>query len=435
MWAVLLRNPLLWIMLCALGLRLTAVVVLETRLAGMPDRKFLIAGDASGYWELGRRIAAGKDYQLYTPPRRVLRMPGLPLLLAATIRIAGESLTAARVLLAVVGATACGLVYLLGRELVDRRVGLIAAGLAAASPAFIGFSPLILSETLFAALMLLSLLAAARFLIESGVTVSSTLPAVGDASRPGRLTLLSVAMTVGVTVAAACYVRPSWLLIGLFFPAIHFLRADDRRWAFLCGVVTAAAMFATLLPWAVRNRRVTGHWVWTTLWVGPSLYDGLNPGATGDSNMQFYDDDDLLSRPGLSEYDVDRHYRKKAWDFVRNNPWRAIELGVLKSVRYWKPWPNAEQFQTSRYAIPIAAFSILLFTTAIAGVWTHRSQFWLMTLTVGPIVYFALIHAVFVGSLRYRLPAEYPLCVLSAAGIQTIFSWRSRDKGQMTNDK
>ena len=60
----------------------------------------------------------------------------------------------ARCLLAGVGTLACGLAYLLGKELFDERVGNLAAAMTAVSPVMAGFSVEILSETLFAATLL-----------------------------------------------------------------------------------------------------------------------------------------------------------------------------------------------------------------------------------------------------------------------------------------
>ena len=51
---------------------------------------------------------------------------------------------------------------------------------------------------------------------------------------------------------------------------------------------------------------------------------------------------------------------------------------------------------------------------------TSHSTIWLIVLTAGPALYFALVHTVFVGSVRYRLPAEYALLVLTAAGLRWI---------------
>jgi hypothetical protein len=42
-------------------------------------------------------------------------------------------------------------------------------------------------------------------------------------------------------------------------------------------------------------------------------------------------------------------------------------------------------------------------------------------LTLGPLLYFAALHLLFVGSIRYRLPAEYAVLVLSAAGARSVW--------------
>ena len=104
-----------------------------------------------------------------------------------------------------------------------------------------------------------------------------------------------------------------------------------------------------------------------------------------------------------------------AWQFVRENPGRTLVLAGKKLARYWSPVPNAPQFSAWWMKLAVALFYTPLMVLAVCGCWRFRRQIWLLALTAGPIVYFAAIHAVFVGSLRYRLPAEYPLAVLAAA--------------------
>src|SRR5262249_2950121 len=114
------RAGLLLIVLCvALALRVGAAFALQRWLDRKdPPELCLIAGDAEGYWGLAKKIAAGENYEFYQPPRKVLRMPGFPILLAACMKLAGDqNLLAARLALAAVGTIACGLVYWLGREL------------------------------------------------------------------------------------------------------------------------------------------------------------------------------------------------------------------------------------------------------------------------------------------------------------------------------
>lgn len=404
--SVVARHPLLCVLLCALALRVMAAFGLQWYLDHKLGRDFLISGDAEGYWELGVKIAHGEEFSLHQPPRRVMRMPGFPALLAVSVRLFGESYFAARLLLAVVGTVACGFVYWLGTILFNSRVGIWGAILAAISPAYSLFSVLILSETAFAATLVLSLIAMAGLVRD----------VQGNASN---IKLGWLALLVGVTVAIACYMRPSWLLAAPLFAGVLFLfecKSKRPLRGLVLAVVIGAGLIVTLAPWTIRNYRVTGgHIVQTTLWMGPSLYDGLHPGATGESDMAFFDREALTRT--MSEYEVDRHYRRVAWDFVKENPGRALELTFIKLGRYWKPWPNAEQFGGTIPALAVGGFFVPLVLLAICGFWFYRDRFWACALTAGPIVYFALVHMVFIGSLRYRLPAEYPLCVLSAAGL------------------
>jgi 4-amino-4-deoxy-L-arabinose transferase-like glycosyltransferase len=405
------RRPLLWILLCGLLLRAGLAVGLQYRLDNVLHRAFLIEGDANGYWELGQKIAAGEEYAIYDPPRRVLRMPGFPALLAATIKLSDGSLLAARLALAAVGTAACALVYWLGCELFDRRTGLFAAAIAAFSPVLAGFSVLVLSETLFAAAMLASLVAMAVLVRVARHSVSG-----GSAPRAAPLRGHWLALLTGLLIGAANYARPSWLLAAPLFALVYLLWSDDKKRAVLHGALILAGLAIAIAPWALRNYLVTGHAVVTTLWVGPSLYDGLNPDATGDSDMQFFENDAVMRRLGLSEYEMDRYYREHAWEFVRENPGRTLELALIKLARFWKPWPNAEQFNQPLVSAAVAVWFVPLVALAICGAWAARRQFWALALSAGPILYFTAIHLVFVSSLRYRLPAEYPLAVLAAAG-------------------
>ncbi len=424
------------VMVSALALRLGTACGLQYLLDHRWHREYLIEGDAEGYWRLAQTIANGEDYSVYSPPRYALRMPGFPALLATSIWVAGPSLFAARLMLAVIGTLVCWLTYLLGKRVFDERVGVIAAALAAFSPTLVVFSVEILCETAFAGMVLASLLA--------GHTLFTRLGAV-------RLSVGSVvfwSLITGGAVAAGVYQRPSWILAAPIVAGLLVLTAQTGRhlMAGLAGALVIVGMVLLLLPWGIRNQSVTGHFTLTTFWMGPSLYDGLNPEATGDSNMEFYDRDALMN--SMDEYEVDQHYRHAAREFAIASPWRVVELAAVKAWRYWKPWPNAEQFRH-----PLAMLSVslvylpVLFFSAVGAFFlvkrsgsdklagergscttgrTLREAIWSVSILAGPIFYFAILHLIFVSSLRYRLPTEYPLFVLASYGLVVIAESRRK---------
>lgn len=401
-----------FVLLIALTIRLGIAVWVDRTVAATPGRICLIPGDAEGYWELGRRLARGEEYALYDPPRRVMRMPGFPLLLAACQRVWGaESLWPTRCVLAGVGTLACGLVYWLGCELASPRAGWWASLATACSPALAGLTPLLLTETPFAAAMIASLIPWARLWTEQ------------EGCRPWT------ALSAGVLAALATYLRPTWLPVAPAY-AVLLVLLKPRRAARWCeALLVLSGLTAALFPWAWRNYHVTGHWVITTLWVGPSLYDGLRPGANGDSDMRFFEADRLLDQ--MSEYEMDREYRRRAWAFVAAEPWATCILAAKKALRYWSIIPNAPQLQNVWLACGLALTTVPLYVGAVLGLFAHGNNWRLCVLTAGPVLFFAAVHMVFVGSIRYRLPAEYVLWILAVSGFLALWQ-RGRGLGRQT---
>ncbi|MDZ4688811.1 MAG: hypothetical protein SH850_27365 [Planctomycetaceae bacterium] len=396
-----LRSPvwLTGVLAVALAARLVAAVVVDRIVSATPGRVCLIDGDAEGYWLLAGHIAASEPYSVYEPPRKILRMPGLPAILAGCRLVFDDAKLPARCVLAVIGAAGCGCVYWLGCELAGPEVGLIAAAATALSPALIVFSPLLLSESCFATAMTASLIPLAMLL----------------KIRGGGTPRLLSALSAGLLCAIATYLRPTWLPVPILAAGLIVLVGRFRPARWLEAAVLLAAFGVAYFPWVWRNHAVSGHWVITTLWVGPSLYDGLNPAATGDSDMAFFDEENLLGR--MSEYEMDQEYRRRAWAFVAANPGRTIALAFIKAGRYWSPLPNAEQFAQPLIKFGLLIATLPLYVFAAVGLWTHRRDWRLWLATLGPAVFFCAVHMLFVGSIRYRLPAEMPLWILAAAGV------------------
>lgn len=405
------RTSAVWLigwLAVALAVRLGATCVVDRLVSATPGRLCLIEGDASGYWELGGDLAQGDDYSLYDPPRRILRMPGFPLILAGCRLCFGDQVFPVRCVLALFGTIGCGCVYVLGRDLTDPTVGLWACAIVSLSPPLVAFTPLLLTEATFATALVASLIPVVRLFRTIAHPVSIPRPQYFSA------------ITCGLAIAVATYIRPTWLpAVGVVAVGLIASGPTARTRWIEAGLVLAS--FGLLLsPWTYRNYYVCGHLVPTTLWVGPSLYDGLNPNATGDSDMDFFDRENLLAT--MSEYEMDREYRRRAWAFVAAEPLKTAELAIIKAGRYWSPWPNAAQFDRPWLSLGLMAATLPLYALALVGLFQRRREFLFTAVTLGPAVFFCLVHMLFVGSIRYRLPADALLAVAAATG--AVGLWR-----------
>ncbi len=385
------------LLLLALSLRVGAAIAIDRHVHNS-GRQFLIEGDALNYWELAQKIVEGQEYSIFTPPRRVLRTPGFPLLLACVVRVFGNNILAASIVMAFVGTGCCWLTWLLARRVMNVLVANIALLIVAISPLQIGSNVQILSETFFSLGMLACLLPLSR------LGPSEKAFSTGHAWTAGLLT--------GLTTL----IRPGWIL-WTWLSALLILVWAHQTWRrrFLYAALVFVGCYLALLPWAWRNHNVTGHWVFTSLWSGPSLYDGLHPGATGASDMRFFDEENVLST--MPEYEMNAHYKQRAFGFAVNNPGRTIELAFLKAGRYLSPTLNAAGFSGGPASLISLAWYTAFWGLVVTGIVALRKQSFLLALLAGPFLQFLAVHMVFVGSIRYRLPVEFPLSIIAAQGL------------------
>jgi hypothetical protein len=414
------RRWLLLLLLLAFVLR-AAVAIGIDRQVHVAGRMFLVEGDANGYWELGRKLAAGEDYAIHTPPRYILRTPGFPLLLAGCITVFGERVFPVTLVLAGIGTCCCGLVWALARPLVGARAALAALALSAVAPLQIGSSVQVLSEGWFSLWLLLSLLGL-RPLLQAPRRMGETQRVPGE---PRLWFCIGQGLLAGFATGAGVLVRPGWIL----WPAgaaVCLLMAGRGCWRcrFLSVVFLCLGCWLILFPWALRNQRICGYWVHTSLWSGPSLYDGLHPAATGASDMSFFDREQLSLH--MSEYEVNEEYKRRAMEFAQSSPFRVMELALVKCSRFLSPVLQAEGFSGGVFSRFCLLWHLSLVVLVLRGSWVQvsRKNWSILLLLWLPFLQFLLIHLVFVGSVRYRLPVEFPLLVLAG---HSLAGWFLRD--------
>jgi 4-amino-4-deoxy-L-arabinose transferase-like glycosyltransferase len=436
------QAPSLWQVLeVALVARLLAACAVQWYVDRGSMPRICVFPDAEYYWTLAGTIREGTLYEIVEwgdIPHFALRTPGYPLFLAACRTLLGEHPMGVRLAQAGLGVVTVWLVYRLTRAITGEQdhgaadqarlgrwsVPLIAAALVSVHPYLIVMSVLVLSEAVFVPIMLAALWGLAILWRKPGADVSP------EASSNQRDLLISLG--VGIASGAAILVRPSWLIfvpIMLGFWGITGWFGRKRATGVVCGVLTILfGLTVVMAPWWVRNAGIYRRFVPTALWMGASLYDGLNQRATGASNMSFLEDPEIWP---IDELDQDAELTRRALGFVRTEPHRAFELAFVKLARYWSPWPNAEGIRAPVVTVASALITVPLLGLLAVGLWYYRGDARAWVLLAGPLFYFCALHLVFASSMRYRVPAEAPAMGLAAAGLSRLVP-RSRAGDRLT---
>ncbi|MFO0837214.1 MAG: glycosyltransferase family 39 protein [Phycisphaerae bacterium] len=420
--------------------------------------------DETLHWQLARNLVTRGEMRS-DDGRYAARMPLYPLFLAPMAVLGDEiGVWTARIAQAIAGALTVALVARWAAGSLGRTAASVAGILAAIDPFGVFFSNLLLSETPFTLAAVAFAYATWRAACagRSGArdvgpshhecnhsrepsrrsdqpgsdSLGSVQPGLDrpgsdrpESDRPGSECCRSdgpALVTHAPCLVALVLLGPTLVLtrqsaLGWVMLAWVWLAVRSRSWligtrrVLLCGTVLAA----TMLPWGMRNLSVIGDWAWLSSNSGLTLYDALGPQADGSSDQSF-----LANMPELAtlgEAQRDRELHRLALESLAQDPLRVVRLAGAKLLRTWSLRPNVETHRGGIVATISAAFMIVVLAAALAGVLRRRRDgAWLAALLL-PIAYFTLLHCVYVGSVRYRVPVMPMIELLAAGAISAPF--------------
>jgi hypothetical protein len=323
------------------------------------------------------------------------------------------------------------IVFAIGRRVASDRVALGGALLATLHPYLVWhdvhLNREILDQLLAAAIVLTAIIAA-----EKGRSLwwAAALGATLGVGILGNARLLLLPLVLGI-----------WLMARLGF-AHHGLAA-------LLVVCACAAL--VLAPWVARNRISVGCFAVTTdsraLWKAnnPNTYDVLAGGGWIDDVPPYLgappspqDAGQIYRRTGriveVDECAQMRFFRDKVIDFWREHPGEKARLAGQSARLLWQPnvfetegRPGAGTWRDTARSVVEPAFMIALYGLAVLGLLVLPRNF--VGLAMVLLGYQTLIAMLFAGATRYRVPWDFLIAIMAAAGIGAVASWWQRRRG------
>jgi len=267
--------PLIIVVLAGLAIR---VDYAANRVEGQPE-------DSQKYYDISEELYRSGDYGPPELDRRDTYHPGSPLFYAGLYyATGGVHPLLGRLLVALMGAAAILLVYLLARRLGGPWIGLAGAALIAIHPSAIEYTRTVMGEPI------------ALFTLTAAV-----LAFLWADERRGRWEWALPGALLGIT----CLFRPEYLVFGLVLALIAALRT--RRAASWGASAAAAAVLLVafalpIAPWTIRNYVVLDRFVPVSTGGGSAVFIGTYLPGSGDHFETFNEHrQDLVNEiPGLT---------------------------------------------------------------------------------------------------------------------------------------
>jgi 4-amino-4-deoxy-L-arabinose transferase-like glycosyltransferase len=404
------------LLVCALGF---VIRVLYLLLVTRDDRLW---GDAYAYYWSGRLLAEGHGFiqplpwvadhiRIESPDRP----PGYFLFLAFWSFIGIKSWLAQRFFSACMGVGSIYLVGLLGKEVKGKRVGLVAAFIAAIYPNFWLHDGMGMSETQTIFLVTAALLLAYRYWREPSWKRALYLGLVGGFGALTHPDMVVILALLGVSVALLAHREPWKRRI------VHF-------------VIVGAAGVLVISPWVVRNLVVFDEPVYLSTGLDITMaVTNCDETYHGEYRAFWFMECATRHTPPKGDLSVQAVYwRHLAFDYMKAHksevpgvvaarvgrmwglyrPVQQIKLNILEGHRTWISWGGL-----------IGLW--ILTPSAIAGLVLLRRRRVPILPFLAPVFTVTFSAMITFGNTRYRAAAEITLAVCAAVAYVALWErWR-----------
>ncbi len=439
----------------ATGVLSVVIVALAVRLACAYETREVptiwhLVGDAAGYYRWAQEIAGGA----WLGAKPFYQAPLYPYVLAGCFQALGEGVWTIRVVQAVWGAAACGLVCVGTRRLFGTGAARIAGIMLALYGPAIFFDGIVQKASL-TCLLVCGLFAATTWYGEQGSWRAAGV--LGAAA--GLLAITRENAMVWLPVLGVWVWRGEGnCRFSIFDCRLKNEGTKGRRHeatkevceASKCGTAQASKWWkpavvgaylvgvaVVLMPVGLRNLAVSGEWSVSTFQAGPNFYIGNHRGADGryqplvrgHETPEFERDDATILAQNatgrtLSARAVSRYWMGRAFDDVRGDPGAWVRLMGRKMLMVWNRYEVSDAESPYIYGESSMILGVLgrvwnfgvlcpLAAVGIVGTWGERRRLWGY---YALIVSMAVAVAAFYVLGRYRYPLAPLLIPFAAAG-------------------
>ena len=376
--------------------------------------------DARDYDRAAVSIASGDGWPYSRAPGRetAFRPPAYPVLLAGVYKVTGvehgtqhERVVPARILGIIIGTLIVAMIFIVARQLWGRRVALLAMLGGAIYIPLILVGASVMSEPLFALLLLGALAAAIQHRRSTHrwrwVVVSGVLAGLTCLTRANALVLL---LPLGLAVWT---VRPRWSVRALAAPALLVILA-----------------LVTVSPWTIRNAIVFDRFIPVSTQLGSALAGTYNDQARLDKEnpaswraiFHIPEYQDIYAHIKTTpEPEIEDILRARSKAYIRKHPtyvakvaeWttlRMFELGGLDWSRHTASTISVTAGWANAGVICFWVFALL----ALAGAFTKLARRTPLFVWMVPVLLYLSVVFLVVETPRYRTGID-PFIVMLAA--------------------